>query len=105
MFGDLVWFCFVGVLFVVLFLPLFLQLFYQVKGDMCLKIIENGKQKDVVIQEGEVKQICFSVLVLHRYVKQIFCKVFIQQFIPGGQTWHQDSEKKNLEYSIENSVE
>ncbi|NWV41346.1 3HAO dioxygenase, partial [Grantiella picta] len=30
------------------------ELFYQVQGDMCLKIIENGKQKDVVIREGEM---------------------------------------------------
>ncbi|KAJ7416883.1 hypothetical protein BTVI_34404 [Pitangus sulphuratus] len=30
------------------------ELFYQVQGDMCLKIIENGKQKNVVIREGEV---------------------------------------------------
>lgn len=48
---------------------LFPQLFYQVQGDMCLKIIENGKQKDVVIREGEVKQDCFSVIVVHKYVK------------------------------------
>uniref|UniRef100_A0A8D2QAI6 3-hydroxyanthranilate 3,4-dioxygenase n=1 Tax=Zonotrichia albicollis TaxID=44394 RepID=A0A8D2QAI6_ZONAL len=32
------------------------ELFYQVQGDMCLKIIENGKHKDIVIREGEVKQ-------------------------------------------------
>lgn len=30
------------------------QLFYQVKGDMCLKVIANGKPKDVHIKEGEV---------------------------------------------------
>ena len=32
----------------------FKQLFYQVKGDMCLKVIVNGKHKDVHIREGEV---------------------------------------------------
>ncbi|XP_036402646.1 3-hydroxyanthranilate 3,4-dioxygenase [Megalops cyprinoides] len=30
------------------------ELFYQVRGDMCLKIIENGKHKDVHIREGEM---------------------------------------------------
>jgi 3-hydroxyanthranilate 3,4-dioxygenase len=29
------------------------ELFYQLKGDMCVKIVENGKHKDVVIKEGE----------------------------------------------------
>jgi len=26
----------------------------MIKGDMCLKIIEKGKPKDVIIKEGEV---------------------------------------------------
>ncbi|XP_067901260.1 3-hydroxyanthranilate 3,4-dioxygenase [Heterodontus francisci] len=30
------------------------ELFYQCKGDMCLKIIEKGKHKDVHIREGEM---------------------------------------------------
>ncbi|XP_015270961.1 PREDICTED: 3-hydroxyanthranilate 3,4-dioxygenase [Gekko japonicus] len=30
------------------------ELFYQLDGDMCLKIIENGKHKDIYIKEGEM---------------------------------------------------
>ncbi|XP_072121117.1 3-hydroxyanthranilate 3,4-dioxygenase-like isoform X1 [Mobula birostris] len=30
------------------------ELFYQWKGDMCLKILEKGKHKDVHIREGEM---------------------------------------------------
>nr|XP_056709240.1 3-hydroxyanthranilate 3,4-dioxygenase [Euleptes europaea] len=30
------------------------ELFYQLEGDMCLKIIENGKHKDIDIKEGEM---------------------------------------------------
>ncbi|XP_053402443.1 3-hydroxyanthranilate 3,4-dioxygenase-like [Mercenaria mercenaria] len=30
------------------------ELFYMVKGDMCLKVVEGGKHKDVHIKEGEI---------------------------------------------------
>ncbi|KAG9471551.1 hypothetical protein GDO78_014301 [Eleutherodactylus coqui] len=30
------------------------ELFYQLEGDMCLKIMENGKHKDIHIKEGEM---------------------------------------------------
>ncbi|XP_041644887.1 3-hydroxyanthranilate 3,4-dioxygenase [Cheilinus undulatus] len=30
------------------------ELFYQLQGDMCLKVIEDGKHKDVHIKEGEM---------------------------------------------------
>ena len=32
-----------------------LQFFLQLKGDMCLKIVEKNQHKDVVIKEGEVR--------------------------------------------------
>lgn len=43
---------------------------------MCLKIIENGKQKDVFIREGEVKHHCFSVIVVRMCAKLIFYEVY-----------------------------
>lgn len=30
------------------------ELFYQIKGDMCVKILENGHHKDIHIRQGEV---------------------------------------------------
>jgi len=35
---------------------LFLKLFYQIKGDMCLKIVEQNQHRDIIIKEGEVKK-------------------------------------------------
>lgn len=52
---------------------------------MCLKIIENGKQKDVVIREGEVKQDCFSVIVAYKCVNWMFYVLFRNPFIPAVQ--------------------
>jgi len=30
------------------------ELFYQRQGDMCLKVMERGKPKDIIIKEGEI---------------------------------------------------
>ena len=30
------------------------EFFYQIEGDMLLKVIEDGKQKDIAIKEGEI---------------------------------------------------
>lgn len=30
------------------------EFFYQLKGDMCLRVMENGKPRDISIKEGEV---------------------------------------------------
>ncbi|MGE0754522.1 MAG: 3-hydroxyanthranilate 3,4-dioxygenase [Alphaproteobacteria bacterium] len=30
------------------------EFFYQIKGDMCLKVMEDGKRRDIPIKEGEV---------------------------------------------------
>lgn len=30
------------------------EFFYMIEGDMCLKVMEDGKPKDVVIKEGEI---------------------------------------------------
>ena len=53
---------------------MFWQFFYMVKGDMCLKIIEKGKPKDVIIKEGEVWNVeCISISLLrHEWALQ-FC--------------------------------
>jgi 3-hydroxyanthranilate 3,4-dioxygenase len=30
------------------------EFFYQIKGDMCLRLMENGKPRDVIIKAGEM---------------------------------------------------
>ncbi|KAH0519394.1 3-hydroxyanthranilate 3,4-dioxygenase [Microtus ochrogaster] len=32
----------------------FPQVFYQLEGDMVLKVLEQGKHRDVVIRQGEI---------------------------------------------------
>jgi len=44
-----------------------LQLFYMVKGDMCLKVVEKGQHRDVVIKEGEV------TTHIQRVIEQVVC--------------------------------
>ena len=34
---------------------LIFKLFYQLKGDMCLKVVEQNQHRDVIIKEGEVR--------------------------------------------------
>lgn len=33
----------------------FSQVFYQLEGDMVLRVLEQGKHRDVVIRQGEVR--------------------------------------------------
>ncbi|CAF5009544.1 unnamed protein product, partial [Rotaria sp. Silwood1] len=30
------------------------ELFYQIKGDMCLKVLEQNQHRDIIIKEGEI---------------------------------------------------
>lgn len=30
------------------------ELFYQIKGDMCLKILEKGRHRDIIIKQGQI---------------------------------------------------
>lgn len=54
----------------------FSQLFYQVKGDMVLRVMEKGKQKDIKIKEGEVPIISY----LTRSLIPPKCQIFV---LPG----------------------
>lgn len=36
-------------------LLVFPQVFYQLEGDMVLRVLEQGKHRDVVIRQGEVR--------------------------------------------------
>ncbi|KAM4694627.1 3-hydroxyanthranilate 3,4-dioxygenase [Discoglossus pictus] len=73
------------------------ELFYQVEGDMCLKIIENGKHKDIHIKEGEM--FLLPAQIPHspqRYANTVGL-VFERRRLPA--------EKDGLRYYVEDSVE
>jgi hypothetical protein len=41
------------------------ELFYQLKGPMCLKVVEKAKHKDIPIAEGEVGTVMAATLSPH----------------------------------------
>ena len=51
------------------------QLFYMIKGDMCLKVVEQGKHRDVPIKEGEVTSFIYLRNKDTQHMKNIFCVV------------------------------
>ncbi|KAG5266716.1 hypothetical protein AALO_G00235340 [Alosa alosa] len=60
------------------------ELFYQIHGDMCLKIVENGKHKDIHIREGERQAKTVGLVVERRRLL---------------------TEKDALRYYVDNSTE
>ncbi|XP_069624701.1 3-hydroxyanthranilate 3,4-dioxygenase [Ranitomeya imitator] len=73
------------------------ELFYQLEGDMCLKIIENGKHKDIYIKEGEM----FLLPARIPHSPQRFANTVGLVF--ERKRSHQ--EKDGLRYYVENSTE
>ena len=47
------------------------QLFYQIKGDMVLRIMEQGKVKDVPIKEGEVCARAYPIMCVEM-IRRVF---------------------------------
>ena len=56
-------FCIVCLCLSVYLLP---QFFMQLKGDMCLKIVEKNQHKDVHIKEGEVSTVDLQKIYISR---------------------------------------
>ncbi|XP_073409553.1 3-hydroxyanthranilate 3,4-dioxygenase [Dendrobates tinctorius] len=73
------------------------ELFYQLEGDMCLKIIENGNHKDIYIKEGEM----FLLPARIPHSPQRFANTVGLVF--ERRRSHQ--EKDGLRYYVENSTE
>ncbi|XP_069810946.1 3-hydroxyanthranilate 3,4-dioxygenase [Dendropsophus ebraccatus] len=73
------------------------ELFYQVKGDMCLKIIENGEHKDIHIKEGEM----FLLPARIPHSPQRFAHTVGLVF----ERRRSEAEKDGLRYYVDNSTE
>ncbi|KAM4770871.1 3-hydroxyanthranilate 3,4-dioxygenase [Rhinophrynus dorsalis] len=73
------------------------ELFYQVEGDMCLKIVENGNHKDIHIKEGEM--FLLPARIPHspqRYANTVGLVLERRRL---------DTEKDGLRYYVEDSTE
>ncbi|XP_075060256.1 3-hydroxyanthranilate 3,4-dioxygenase isoform X2 [Mixophyes fleayi] len=73
------------------------ELFYQLEGDMCLKIIENGEHKDIHIKEGEM----FLLPARIPHSPQRFPHTVGLVF----ERMRYETEKDGLRYYVDNSTE
>ncbi|XP_044148405.1 3-hydroxyanthranilate 3,4-dioxygenase [Bufo gargarizans] len=73
------------------------ELFYQLEGDMCLKIIENGEHKDIHIKEGEMFLLPARIPHSPQRFPHTIGLVFERR--------RSDAEKDGLRYYVENSTE
>lgn len=73
------------------------ELFYQLEGDMCLKIIENEKHKDIYIKEGEMFLLPARIPHSPQRFPHTVGLVFERR--------RSDVEKDGLRFYVENSTE
>ncbi|XP_056424121.1 3-hydroxyanthranilate 3,4-dioxygenase isoform X2 [Hyla sarda] len=73
------------------------ELFYQLEGDMCLKIIENGEHKDINIKEGEMFLLPARIPHSPQRFPHTVGLVFERR--------RSEAEKDGLRYYVNNSTE
>ncbi|KAG8590793.1 hypothetical protein GDO81_006906 [Engystomops pustulosus] len=73
------------------------ELFYQLEGDMCLKIIENGEHKDIYIKEGEMFLLPARIPHSPQRFENTVGLVFERR--------RSETEKDGLRYYVDNSTE
>nr|DBA27198.1 TPA: hypothetical protein GDO54_011366 [Pyxicephalus adspersus] len=73
------------------------ELFYQVQGDMCLKIIEDGEHKDIHIREGEMFLLPARIPHSPQRFQNTVGLVFERRRLR--------TEKDGLRYYVDNSTE